>query len=341
MENMTSLEIAVYIVFISTNCIISWQWAKHGFWEVGIQIPPNTKAIGAVIIGVITFLMAGFAEHKGYLSLSLMREENMLKGLAIIIGSPMLLFLAARYVILPKGLPEYNRAKNRTFFWTTKNYRPGVKQEKEANLLAQFPMAQKALNFFQRSIYLQKKGSRSGKITRSFTIDEEQVGWDGSMQLPCSNCGFRVKVPINARQGSGICTMCNSGLGFKVIDDNVYITAFGNKIRREITSSNKHNIAVIYEEMALLLRMMNKFDEAISALDKAEEMINEILGSAKKNKNYLTTKSLILFRKAEIAHTTGDKTGAKCLYLKSLDIDNCIGDCKERSLTERLLSEVS
>lgn len=341
MENMTFLEVAVYAVLISTNCIITWQWAKHGFWEVGIQIPPNTKAIGAVVIGVITLFIAGFAEQKGYFSLSLIKEENMLKGLAIIIGSPMLLFLAARYVILPKGLPEYNRAKNRTFFWTTKNYRPGVKKGKEADLLAQFPIAQKALSFFQRSIDLQKKGSRSGKITKSFKIDEEQVGWNDAMQLPCPNCGFPVKTPINAGQGSGICTMCNSGLGFKVIDDNVYITAFGNKIRREVTSSNKHNIAVAYEEMALLLRMMNKFDEAISALDKAEEMINEILGGAKKNKNYLTTKSLILFRKAEVAQTTGDKTEAKRLYLQSLDIDNRIGDYKERSLTERLLSEVS
>jgi len=341
MENMTSLEIAVYIVLISTNCIISWQWAKHGFWEVGIQIPPNTKAIGAVVIGMTTLFIAGFAERKGYFSLSLVKEENMLKGLAVIIGSPMLLFLAARYVILPKGLPEYNRAKNRTFFWTVKNYRPGEKREEEASSLAQFPMAQKALKLFQRSIDLQKKGSKSGRITKSFTIDEEQVNWDGSMQLPCSNCGFRVKVPINARQGSGFCTMCSSGLGFKVIGNNVYITAFGNKIRREVTSFNKHNIAVAYEEMALLLRMMNKFDEAGSALDRAEEVINEILDGAKKNKGYLRTKSLILFRKAEIAHTMGDEAKAKSLYEESLDIDIDIGDYKERSLVTRLISEVS
>jgi len=341
MEDMTTLEIVVYAVLIVTNCVIVWQWAKHGFLEVGIQIPPNTKAIGAVVMGVTTLLIAGFAERKGYISLSLVKEENMLKGSAIIIGSPMLFFLMARYMILPKGLPEYNRARNRTFFWTIKHYEPGKKKEKEASDLAQFSMAQKALNLFKRSINLQERGSRSGSITREFTIDEERIDWDGAMELSCPNCGLQVKTPISIKQGSGFCAMCGCGLGFKVIGNIVYLTVFGGKIGRTVTSSNKHNIAVAYEEMAFLLRMMNKFDEANNALDKAEQTIDEILSDCKKNKRCLATKSLILFRKAEIAHVLGDKEKAKRFYQESLDIDVDIGDYKERSLVTRLISEVS
>ena len=341
MGSMTSSEIAVYAVLVFTSSVITWHWAKYGFWELGIQIPLNGKVIGASILGMATLLIAGYAEQKGYVSLSLlMKEENLFKAAAIMGGSPLFVFFMARYVILPKGLSEYNRAKTRTIYWQGKYYRPGVKIE-EGGELAEFSMAKKALNLFRKSIDLQMKGSRSNIITREIAIDQEQVAWDGSMRLPCPNCGFDAKAPVGRiKQGSGICTMCGCGLGFKVMVGQVYITAFGNKLGKRVSPQNKYNVAVAYEETALLLRMMNRFDEAINALDKADETIDSVssdLGSGR----CLSVKGMILFRRGEIAHALGDKVKAKDFYERSLAIDNEIGASQEIPLMERLISEVS
>jgi len=342
MGDMTFPEIAVYAVLIITNCVITWQWAKHGLLEIGIQIPPNTKAIGAVVVGVITLFIAGFAEREGYLSLSLVKEENMVKGALIIVGSPIIIFFLARYLLLPKGLPEYNRARNRTLFWTGKHYQPGEKLE-VGNDLVDFPMAQKALCLFQKSIEFQSKKDKGGTITEGFPIDTEQLDWSGNMQLPCPNCGWRIKTPVSSEHGSGFCTTCGAGVGFRVIDNIVHLTAFGSKVRKEITPSSKRNIATAYEEMALLLRMMNKFDEALKALDKAGEIINSAcaLNDFENDKPCLAVKSLIFFRRGEIAHTLGDRKKAKHLYQQSLAIDEITGDNKERSFVTKLINEIS
>jgi tetratricopeptide (TPR) repeat protein len=338
-EKITFLEIVIYAVLFCTSSIIAWEWAKNGFWEIGIQIPLNEKVMGSVFLGMAALFMAGLLEKKGYFVFHLAREENLSAGVALFLGAPMVVFLAARYVILPKGLSEYNRARHRTFFWSRKYYVPGVKKEEGKDLL-EFPKAQKALDLFKKAIEIQSKGNRVGEITNELEIDDDQVVWDGTMQSHCPKCGFFIKIPVSAVQGSGLCVTCGCGLGFKVIGSKVYVTAFGLGIRR-FTSGNRHNMAVAYEEMAFLLRMMNRFEEAKNSLKMAQDMIDGLLGEKKDKKEYLVTKSLILFRRAEISHTLGNTEEAKYLYQESLNIDKQIGNDKERSLVVRLIGEVS
>lgn len=340
MESMSNYEIGVYLILVITNCIITWQWALKGFWQVGIEIPRNIKVFASIFVGMATLLIASYAEKKGYISLSLMKEENFAISVAVILGIPFSIFFFARYIILPKGLPEYNRARILSIYWTGKYYRPGIVLNRGQEL-ADFARAKKAVDFFKKSIELQMKGSRSGSITRTIPIDQDQVDYDGRMRLPCPNCGFQSRAPIAySAQGSGICTMCGCGFGYKVIKDQIFLTAFG-KIQRRTTPQNLHNIAVAYEELAFLLRMMNKFDEAKEALKEADKMINQVPSDLGGDNRCQKTQSLILFRKGEIAHTLGDKEEAKRLYKKSLAVDMEIGDQTDRSFIEKMIGEVS
>ena len=340
MFRWTPVETAVYAVLLITYYVIVWQWAKYGFWETGIQRPLNVKAFGSCFVGMTVLLIAGYIEREGYVDFSLFKEANIFKALLLIFGSSSLVFILGRYVILPKGLPEYNRARIRTTYWTNSYYRPGVKLETAENL-KDFSMAQTALAFFQKSIEAQSKPRRAGSIVKDFSISQDEFNWYSSISKNCPNCGKLTKIPITARQGTGTCNLCDCGLAFKVMGNKLYLTAFGPKVRRAPSFQNKVNIATAYEEKALLLRMMNYFEEARAALFEASKIIDAFQENLKKDRRCLTLRSLILFREAEIAHALGEKTKAKDLYQKSLEIDLSIGNEKETGFVKRLISEVS
>ena len=125
------------------------------------------------------------------------------------------------------------------------------------------------------------------------------------------------------------------------MDDDVHITAFGPRLRGEVGPRHKKNIATAYEEMALLLRMMNKFTEAKDALTRAEKYIEELLAKNPDDKECLAIKSLIIFRKGEIAQVLNERVDAEHYYQESLSLDFKIGDHKADQLIKRLIKEVS
>ena len=341
MWGMTWGEILVYAVMLFTDYVIVWQIAKNGLLEIGLERPVNMKAMGAVLLGMTTILAAGFIERAGYFKLTLFREENLFEMALVFAGSPLILFLLARYVLLPDGLPEYNRARIRMVFWTGNNYQPGVKMAEEGESLANFYRAQRALKFFEKAIEAQSRGSSQGSITRTHKINDEQMVWDGRMNLNCPNCGFGTKASIRQEQGEGHCPMCGCSLVFKVMGGEVHVTVFGLGLRRKVESRHKKNIATACEEMALLLRMMNKFAEAKNALAKADNLIDELLAEKPEDKECLGIKSLIVFRKGEIAQTLKERAEAKRFYQESLALDSKIGNHKGDQLIERLIREVS
>ncbi|MBU2037010.1 hypothetical protein KJ866_02310 [Patescibacteria group bacterium] len=341
MEKMTFLEVSIYAILLFADYAIVWQIAKNGFLEIGIERPINMKAIGATMLGILTLVAAGFIERAGYVKLLLAREENLFWAAVVFAGSPLILFLLVRFVLLPKGLPEYNRARISMVFWAMSNYQPGVKMAEKGEGLANFHRAQQALKFFEKAIEAQSRGSSQILITRTYQIDHEQTAWDGRMNLNCPNCGFRAKAPIQQEQGDGYCPMCGCRLAFKVMGDEVHVTAFGSGLYNKVSPRHKKNIATAYEEMALLLRMMNKFAEARKALTAAEKFIDELLAEDPDDKECLAIKSLIIFRKGEIAQTLNERVDAKRFYQESLALDSKTGDHKGDQLVKRLIEEVS
>ena len=172
-------------------------------------------------------------------------------------------------------------------------------------------------------------------------MNQDEFDWNGSILRGCPNCGKMVKIPITTRQGTGICNLCGCAIGFKVMGNKLYLTAFGYKVRKAPSFQNKLNIVTAYEEKALLLRMMNCFEEAKIALLEATNILDNLAEGLEDNKRCLVLESLVFFRRAEIAHVLGEKEEARNFYQKSLEIDESIGDEKEADLVKRLISEVS
>ncbi len=313
MRDLPFVELLIYSILILTNLTIAWQWAKNGFWEVGIQVPPNFKAMGAILIGMTTFFIAGFIERKTQ-TFFLMKEDNILISLFIFLGIPLLFFLLVRYLILPRGLPEYNRAKHRTFYWMRKEYVIGVKKE-AGNDLAKFPRALEALSFFEKAIKLQSKNLYFPRLIKRYKLGKK----DTLINVNCPLCGFFIKiVPAEVDGTMDACPSCKRGLSFRAFKNNVEV--IGLK-RPKFYQIIKKKIIIIYIEMSFLLRMMNRFDEAIEALDKAEKLIDDVLRH-NKNKDNLFIKENILFLKAEVAHTMGNKSLANRFYCEGCRVFN-------------------
>lgn len=341
LKEMNSLELLVYGVMLFTSFVIAWHFAKNGYWESGIERPLNKKVIGATFIGFLTVFAAGMAQKYGFI-FSLLEEKNMSSSAVVFLGGPLAFYFLSR-LIMPRGLLEYNRARIRTTYWTIQYYYPGKKLE-IAKDLANLPIAESTLKLFDKSIAYTKKGARKTSVTTTINIDnhERDYYFNDKISVGCPNCSWPTKISVNDKSASSVCVMCCCSLSYKIVRNQLYLTAFGDGvISNVITPRSKANIAVAYEEKALLLRMMNLFDDALESLDKSEEIILQLLASDSANKEYLGVKSLIIFRRGEIAQSTGNKNQAQSFYQESLAIDQLIGVSKDHDLVKRLLKEVS
>lgn len=277
------IEYIVIGLMLICNLVIFIEWGKYGFWGTAIQQPRNHKAYGAAFIGCLVFLLSGLLQKYGNIQFRFLTQDNFWPMTGILLGIPVTVFLLLR-LIMPAGVFDYNRAVIRTTFWTGRHYQPGRSLPEVAEMLRNFPLAQRTLHFFKRSIKAQERGT---------------------------------KMVVNNYAQERIDTF------------------------RQVTPFNKKNIATAYEEMALLYRMMNLFDEAHDALRKSETVIEGLLRSDPDNKDYLKTKSLIIFRIAEAYQAQGvNIPEARRIYQECLVIDEKIGDTRDSGLVERLISEL-
>lgn len=151
---MQNIEIAVYATWLVTTVIISWNMARYGLLAIGIMRPPNVTVMGAVLIGMWTVAAAGYMQNQGIAPFSLFTESAMPKSLWIALGVPSGTYILSRYLILPRGLPEFNRAQIRITHWALTYYRPGEITQ-NGNELREFSFAQSALNLLEKTIQYQ------------------------------------------------------------------------------------------------------------------------------------------------------------------------------------------
>lgn len=151
-------ELIIYAILLVCGLIMANQCAKYGFFEIGMQRPINTTAIGAFFISAITLLVSGLL-HKNYgLQFSFLSSDNFWQLVIILFGIPLIWLFFIRYVVLPRGQFDYNRAKIRISYWRSLYYKPGKEFRKRGEKLRNFPMAINTLNFFQKAIASQEKG---------------------------------------------------------------------------------------------------------------------------------------------------------------------------------------
>jgi hypothetical protein len=260
MYDLSWHEIAVGLIGFVCGCIIAKEYAMNGILELSVQLPPNKKAITSWFFAVISFVIYGF-----YLKSIGYTPNQWFLGICSS-GIPILWGMFYRYVIMPPGLAEYNRARHKTFYWTIKHYVPGKRTPDEAKMLRDFGQAKTALDQFEQAINLQSYG-----------------------------------VGVQYRK----------------------------------------NISTVYEEMALLYRMMDRLDQAKKALFEANLIASNLLYDDPDDIDLKQLQSLIYFREAEIAHIEGFYDIAKEKYQTSLDLISGIGSEFEIELTKRLLRELS
>jgi tetratricopeptide (TPR) repeat protein len=152
------MEFIIYAILLVCGLIMANQCARYGFFEIGLQRPINTTALGAFFISTITLLIGGLL-HKNYnLQFSFLSSGNFWKLAMILFGIPLAWLLFIRCVILPRGQFNYNRAKIRISYWCSFYYKPGKELRKRGERLRNFPMAINTLSFFQKAIASQEKG---------------------------------------------------------------------------------------------------------------------------------------------------------------------------------------
>ncbi len=333
-------ELFLLTVAFICNLVIANEWAKYGLLELGLQRPPNTRVMKAVMAGALTLIIAGIAQKRSGIEFVYLAKDPRWEPIAILIGIPFAwIFLKGKF-FLPPGIKDYNRAISRIKHWMTTYYDPGKLFEERGKELREFDMAQKTLDLFKRSIEGQKKGVAKTSIRKVIDLTTvDLIGYGNSIKANCLNCGAPFGIPAEKLDGgTAMCNRCHTVTTVKKMDGKLYLNCFAK--HREITDGNKKNVATAYEEMALLLRMMNRFDHALEALDEAEKITDEILGSDSKNANVWDLKSLIIFRRGEIMHVRGKYQEAKRLYQESLAIDQKFNQGKDSAFLKKMIESL-
>jgi tetratricopeptide (TPR) repeat protein len=340
--NLLPIEYLIYGTIILTNIIIAWQIAKTGLFELGIHPTAGKVVFPAMFIGMGALFIAGYMQKNGVAPFAYLAKDKYVEASLVSLAPPLLTFLIARYVVLPRGLPEFNRARTRILYWQHNQtvYSPGTIHKEGGDALAQHSRAKDALDLLDRSIVAQKRGSTQTSIERIFPINDEQVGYNGSQRVSCPNCGFEVGIPMRSEGGSGNCSMCGAHLAFKIIGTSIHLHALGVRAQRKMTLQNKKNIATAYSEKGILLRMMNRFNDARTAYQKGHVAVSEALTEAPNNAEVLAIQSLLFFREGELEHAVGKQSRARASYTKSIEIDKHIGDERGVQVTTEMLGQL-
>lgn len=340
-SKMTNDEVVFCFILVTTNCVLTYHWAVYGFLESTLDKRTIKPMFWAGIVNVATIIIAAYLQKWGYLTVNVLSPKNNTEAILYVLIPPLIFMVLVRLWFSKSGVPEYNRARTATQFWTTKNIQFGHVLKTEGENLKNFPRAMKALENFDKSIRLQKKGSVSSTASTTLSIADKEPDYNGFYNSQCPGCNFQLKVPDSKLGTNGVCNMCGSHITAKTIANTIYISAFGKFAKRTYVSKrNKVNIATALSEKALLLRMMNRFDEAESCTTEALEFVESVLCECPEEVGLLSLKSLIIFRAAEIAHVKREKTKAKSLYEQCLRIDKLINRSGEDELVKGLLNSL-
>ncbi len=333
---MNFWEIIFWVIIAISQLILTTEWAKHGFWEISIQKPINTRVIIGLWIGLGTFLIGGLANRYANFN------PHINIGFFIPLGA-LAWLLFYRYILMPAGQFHFNKARSRLNYWmTTGNYEPGKSLKEKEGSLKEFHLALGAVKLLKKAITAQEKGNRVWHITNTITLTDNMIsGWRNTYRIHCPACPVELDIPIVSYQNmSGICGTCGTTTTVRIEGDTLYLNTMLNKPIRIVSDRHRLNTAIAHEELGFLYRMMGLFNEAKIELKTSMKMVEELLQKNPTDENYLALKSLVIFRLAEIAHTQGNLQEAKIGYEKSLAMDKTSRNQEGIKTTTALLQQL-
>ena len=318
---LDKIELIYFGCIFFGNIMIAHQFAKHGFLEFGLVKSP--KAVLGFIVGVSAIFLGGIY-HKFNPAFD---PEPTLKLVLILIGIPVFWIIVLRYVLMPKGQFDYNRARVRLNFWMQRNLVLGEVLAKEGARLKDFPRAQDTIRLFKRAIQIQSHGVSRRTFEQSIELDEERRSYDYGYLFSCPVCGNEISYPDYEGQVlTANCNICQSVIHGRKKGNKLHMSVMATKGNRKVTDANRHNIAVAYGEMGQLYRIMNMFGESRKAFETSLDKVGELLIKHPNNDSYLATKSLSTFRLAEVNQVSNHPEIARELYNDCLKIDKQLCD---------------
>jgi tetratricopeptide (TPR) repeat protein len=333
---MSSGDMIFWAGIFVTNIIIATVWAKYGLLEIGLMRPPSRGVTAAMVcaiavlgISIVAHLISGWSPQ--------MERWAQVAVIAI----PLVWLFFYRYVVLPGGLYEYNRAKIGTEYWAMQFFQPGHLDAERAGMLAHSDRAQKAAALFDKAIEKQSRGTSVASFDRTLAFRDDDVLAD-EIQTTCPACDGEVSIPWEVnRNVNGRCHHCGASLVARIDGHTMRLRAVTANPDRAVTPLNKKSLVAIYAEKAWLLRMMGRTEEALKALAESERLNEDLLSADAGDRDRYVNKSLILFRRAEIRHAQGRLDEARAGYTASLEIDRRIGDRDGEAATEGILSALA
>ena len=85
------------------------------------------------------------------------------------------------------------------------------------------------------------------------------------------------------------------------------------------------NAAIAWQELGLLHRAINEFDDARRCFEKSLTLLDRVSQSDSRHSRILHAKRETFFRLAELDHVLGNHANARRGYEKSLQIDDLLG----------------
>jgi len=104
--------------------------------------------------------------------------------------------------------------------------------------------------------------------------------------------------------------------------------------------SDRAILALYYERLGRLDRMMNNFPQAQTLFGKSLQLLRELNLERPTDKNISCTLAIVLFDIAELYHSLRRYKEALQSYRESLDIDKSLGNEGAVARTQRLMREI-
>ncbi len=122
------------------------------------------------------------------------------------------------------------------------------------------------------------------------------------------------------------------------------LTLFGLAISRQsqgTTFINRENVAIAYDNLGWLYRMMNRYQDAKEAYQKGLKVVEQLLKEGCRPQVHQSLQSLLYYRIGELCHVQGNYSEARQWYQRSHDIDTWLGDKQGARFTADLMAKLA
>ena len=318
MQTLFNIYFWVFVGIIG-NTIIGWEIGRKGLIQLGLEGPRNLRVVFAMSLWLIAIAWGMVSKVQG----QLVQLPTSPHPFWFLLWGVVMVFLG--HFSIQKSQFLFNTAKALHEYWGRLYYTPGKTGDPQKSAaLRNFPKVQEAEKLYKEAIKLEEQGTLIRSVEKTVAIKEDELNYYGYIRnVNCPVCGIQNYLSHWEYKTTFICNLCEHIVFVKQEGDNILLWARVRKkeaIRRPILR-NRINAAIGYQQLGLLYRIQERWDDAIDALHKSQNMSKELNSEYPEDKEILMALGTAIFRLGEIDHAQGRYKEAKRKYKESLEID--------------------